>query len=142
MLIPHTGSFLAHFNEPPARNVIYADITTTPEFGLVDDGWVVAAVDMDLDVVRADDGRTWIEDQDEFTEHADSLGYSADLIASSELTADSLLAAVREKAEPFASVWKHWIKPAERVTCRLGESQAAELQAWLDDITTGSTRRT
>ncbi|WP_157683772.1 DUF402 domain-containing protein [Microlunatus soli] len=110
MLIPHAGLFLAHFNEPPSRNSIYADITTTPEFGQGDDGWVVATVDMDLDVVRTIDGRTWIEDQDEFAEHTSSLGYPADLVTSSRAAATRLLAAVREEAEPFASTWPRWIK--------------------------------
>lgn len=110
MLIPHVGLFLAHFNEPPSRNSIYADITTTPEFGHGDDGWVVATVDMDLDVVRTIDGRSWIEDQDEFAEHTSSLGYPADLVASSSAAATRLLAAVRAEAEPFASTWTRWIE--------------------------------
>ncbi|NYH91440.1 DUF402 domain-containing protein [Actinopolymorpha rutila] len=61
MLVPHDGYYLAHFNAPTSENVIYADITTLPEFAHDGNGWVIAAADMDLDVVRHADGRVWID---------------------------------------------------------------------------------
>jgi uncharacterized protein len=100
MLLPHRGCFLAHFNAPPSRNAIYADVTTAAEFGLDGDGWVITVVDMDLDVVRRADGRTWIEDEDEFAEHTVSYGYPADVVARTRATADALLTVVREELEP------------------------------------------
>jgi uncharacterized protein len=109
MLMPHDGCFLAHFNAPTSENVIYADITTAPEFGHDRNGWVLAAADMDLDVVRRADGRTWIEDEDEFAEHIVSYGYPADVVATTRATADALLAAVRREVEPFGVTWRRWI---------------------------------
>lgn len=109
MLIPHDGCFLAHFNAPPSRNSIYADITTAPEFGRDGTGWVIAVADMDLDVVRRADGRIWIDDEDEFAAHAVSYGYPADVVASTRASADAVLAAVREESEPFGTTWRRWI---------------------------------
>ena len=81
MLVPDDRCFLAHFNAAPSQNAICADVTTAPEFGHDGNGWVVAAADMDLDVVRRRDGRIWIEDEDEFAEHTVSYGYPADVVA-------------------------------------------------------------
>ena len=119
MLVPHDGCFLAHFNAPPARNAIYADITTTPEFGRDRSGWVLAVADMDLDVVRRANGRIWIEDEDEFAAHTVSYGYPADVVATTRATADALLAAVREEREPFGTRWRQWI---DRVNAIVGDT--------------------
>lgn len=115
MLIPHDGFFLAHFNAPTSENAIYADVTTAPEFGRDANGWVVAVADMDLDVVRRADGQTWIEDEDEFAEHAVSYGYPADVSATTRTTADALLAAVREESEPFGTTWRRWIDQVDAI---------------------------
>ncbi|MDT0202395.1 DUF402 domain-containing protein [Nocardioides sp. AE5] len=56
---------------------VYVDITTAP----VTAAGGVRAVDLDLDIIRARAGRTWIDDEDEFAEHQCTLGYPADLIA-------------------------------------------------------------
>jgi protein associated with RNAse G/E len=112
MLVPHDGHYLAHFNAPTSENVIYADITSAPEFGDDGSGWVIAAADMDLDVVRRGDGRAWIEDEDEFMEHIDSYGYPADVAAVIRTAADELLAAVRDGSEPFGTAWLTWIDRA------------------------------
>ncbi len=109
MLVPDDRCFLAHFNAAPSQNAIYADVTTAPEFGHDGNGWVVAAADMDLDVVRRRDGRIWIEDEDEFAEHTVSYGYPADVVATTRATADALLTAVREECEPFGTTWRRWI---------------------------------
>lgn len=109
MLLPHDGRFLAHFNAPTARNHLYADITTPPELRRVEAGWVIDVIDMDLDVVHHADGRIWIEDEEEFADHTDHYDYPADLVAATRRTADALLAAVRNNAEPFGTTWRHWI---------------------------------
>jgi uncharacterized protein len=118
MLLPHDGCFLAHFNAPPSPNAIYADMTTAPEFGRNGNAWVVAVADMDLDVVRRADGRIWIEDEDEFAEHAVSYGYPADVVATTRATADALLVAVREEFEPFGTTWRRWIDRVDAIVAR------------------------
>lgn len=109
MLVPHDGCYLAHFNSPPSRTSIYADITTAPEFGRGRTGWVIGVADMDLDVVRRVDGQNWIEDEDEFAAHTVGYGYPADVVATTRAAADTVLAAVRDESEPFGTTWRRWI---------------------------------
>jgi hypothetical protein len=109
-LVPRHGCFVAHFKQPPSLNWVYADITTEPAFSRDAAGWSVVAVDLDLDVVRRDDGRVWVDDEDEFAEHTVSFGYPADIVAAVRRTADAVLAAVRGEAEPFGTTWRRWIE--------------------------------
>jgi uncharacterized protein len=109
-LVPRHGCFVAHFKKPPSLNWVYVDITTEPTLGLDRTGWTVAAVDLDLDVVRRDDGRVWVDDEDEFAEHAASYGYPAGVVAGARRAADAVLAAVRQEAEPFGTTWRRWIE--------------------------------
>lgn len=107
-LAPNDGCFLAGFNAPPTLVSVYTDITTVPEFGHDTNGWVLAAVDMVLDVVGTRDGQIWIDDEDEFAEHTATYAYPAELVASARTTADAVLAAVREGTEPFGSASRRW----------------------------------
>ena len=50
---------------------VYVDITTPPVW----DGTVLRAVDLDLDVVRGNTGRVWVDDEDEFADHRVRFGY-------------------------------------------------------------------
>ncbi|MFC7625655.1 DUF402 domain-containing protein [Microlunatus sp. GCM10028923] len=118
MLIPRTGGFLAHFNAPPHRTALYADVTTVPEFSDDGSGWAIRAVDLDLDVVAAADGRCWIEDEDEFAAHTVRYRYPETVVAGARATADELLAAVRAGSEPFGTAWRHWVDRAATVNSR------------------------
>ncbi len=119
-LIPHVGWFLANLNQPPVRVTAYIDITSTPEFGRDEEGWLLGAVDLDLDVVRTADGRVWIDDEDEFAEHSVRYGYPAEVIARARATADQVLDAVRTGAEPYGTVWQHWIEQLDLITADRG----------------------
>lgn len=69
-------------------------------------------MDLDLDVVRRDDGRVWVDDEEEFAEHSTCYGYPAGVVAVARETADAVLAAVREEAEPFGATWRRWVERA------------------------------
>ena len=57
---------------------------------------------MDLDVVRAVDGRgVWIDDRDEWDEHRVQYGYPLDLVARLESLAVDLEQRVAASAPPF-----------------------------------------
>lgn len=109
MFLPRHGCFLAHFNAPPNSATVYTDITTLPEFHHDGSAWVIAAIDMDLDVVLGADGRSWIEDEDEFAEHTDRYGYPDDVVRRMQSTADEVLAAIRNRSEPFGTAWHRWV---------------------------------
>lgn len=108
-LIPHDGYFLASVNDPASRIVIYVDITSKPEWQRDQDGWLVEAIDLDLDVVRTSDGRTWIDDEDEFAEHSVRYGYPENVITRTRATAEAVLAEVRAGDGPYGAEGQHWL---------------------------------
>ncbi|MGB0101971.1 MAG: DUF402 domain-containing protein, partial [Nocardioides sp.] len=61
---PERG-WLATFHDVGGPVQVYVDITTPPSW----DGSVLRAVDLDLDVVRGNAGRVWVDDEDEFADH-------------------------------------------------------------------------
>ena len=105
MLVPAGGAaHLAAFNDSRAKAAVYVDMTTVPVW----DGTVIRAVDLDLDVVRLQDGTVYLDDEDEFAEHRVAFGYPADVVALVERTAVEVLAAVRRREAPYdgaADVW-------------------------------------
>ena len=69
-LVPPPGpdadrGWLATFHAEGGPVRVYVDITTPPVW----DGAVLRAVDLDLDVVRGNTGRVWVDDEDEFADH-------------------------------------------------------------------------
>ena len=71
---------------------------------------VPTGIDMDLDVVRAVDGRgTWIDDRDEWDEHRIAYGYPAEIVTHLEALAIELERKVRDRVAPYdddtANAW-------------------------------------
>ena len=84
---------------------IYVDVTTPPVW----DGPVLRAVDLDLDVVRDDTGRVWIDDEDEFAEHQVRFGYPREVVAAARASCDRVHAAVAGQAAPYDGRAARWI---------------------------------
>jgi protein associated with RNAse G/E len=106
-LFARSGWWTAIFNAAPHPTSIYCDITTVPDWS---EHGIVTMVDLDLDVVRTRDGRTWIDDEDEFLLHQKEMRYSADVIAAARSSADRLLPLVRDAAEPFGVTAAAWLE--------------------------------
>ncbi|MEV6129508.1 DUF402 domain-containing protein [Streptomyces violaceusniger] len=106
ILLPRGAWWTAAFNAPPRETEIYCDIATPPR-------WVssheVTMVDLDLDVIRKRDGRTLLDDEDEFAEHQVRYGYPADVIAEAEAAGRWLMDAVGGRAEPFGDACERWL---------------------------------
>jgi len=106
-LIPRDRWWTATFNAAPASTEIYCDITTPPRWP---DESQVTMVDLDLDVVRLRaDRRVLLLDEDEFAEHQVRYAYPAEVIAEAEEAAAWLQQAIKEGAEPFATVYRGWL---------------------------------
>lgn len=105
ILFPRDAWWTAAFNAEPKTTRVYCDVTTTPRWH----GDEVTAIDLDLDVLRFDDGRTVLDDQDEFLEHQVRYGYPPEIVASAETAAAWLLEAVRSGREPFGDGYKPWL---------------------------------
>jgi len=113
-LLPHDGWWAASFHGPGAVTwmdlagaavEVYVDITTPAEIC----GLTVRCVDLDLDVVRGDNGTVMVDDQDEFAEHQVTLRYPPEVVRAAEESCAAVLAAVSARTPPFdgaaSGVW-------------------------------------
>jgi hypothetical protein len=110
-LVPAPGAgaeraFLASFHAPGADTWVYVDMTTPPLW----DGTTVRAVDLDLDVIRMQNGWVVIDDEDEFADHQIELGYPPDVIALAEATRDRVHAAILEEHAPYDGRHAAWLE--------------------------------
>ncbi|MEL5991637.1 DUF402 domain-containing protein [Microbacterium phosphatis] len=100
MLLPHDRrDWVLTLNDAPDLTRVYIDVAWDvrwPQDGLP------TAIDMDLDVVRRLDARgVYIDDEDEWAEHAQLFGYPADVMAELEATAADLHRRVLAREKPF-----------------------------------------
>lgn len=76
----------------------------------------LTAIDLDLDVFEMMDGRVVLDDEDEFAEHIDQLGYPDDVIAAARAEADLVLAEVRAGAYRFSdAMLDQWCRVYRRL---------------------------
>lgn len=79
----------------------YVDLATVPEWRADASGFTISYVDLDLDVVARDGEAAFIDDEDEFADHAMTFGYPLELVERVRADADAVLAAVQRKEPPF-----------------------------------------
>lgn len=109
-LVPPSGDHALTVNvAPPASSRIYIDLAWDVRWSDTEAG-VPTGIDMDLDVVRAVDGRgTWIDDRDEWDEHRVAYGYPAEIVTHLEALAIELECKVRDRVAPYdddtANAW-------------------------------------
>lgn len=96
-LVPPSGDYALTVNEPPASYRVYIDLAWDVRLQDGEPG----GVDMDLDVVRAADGRLWIDDRDEWDEHRERYGYPLDIVEKLETLAVELEGRVAASVPPF-----------------------------------------
>lgn len=107
-LIPADASdWVATFypDEHPDDIEVYIDLVYDVRWSTVDRGHLLG-IDMDLDVVRVRTIGAYIDDEDEFDDHAARWSYPVQLTAQLLHTAHELEHAVRDDAAPFnRSTW-------------------------------------
>ena len=84
----------------------FVDIVTPPVW--VGEGRY-EMIDLDLDVVRRQDGVVEIEDQDEFLVHQVRYGYTQEMIRRAEETTAWVVTQLAEGREPFFTVADSWL---------------------------------
>ncbi len=113
VLVPVGGAaHLAAFNDGHAVAATYVDMTTPPVW----DGAILRAVDLDLDVVKLQDGTIYVDDEDEFAEHQVAYGYPPEVVAMAERAAAEVLAAVRAGEPPYDGTADTWLERLLRRT--------------------------
>lgn len=106
MVVPAGGAaHLAAFNDERAKAAVYVDMTTPAIW----DGRVLRSVDLDLDVVKLQDGTVYLDDEDEFAEHQVSFGYPPEVVEMAERSAVEVLAAVRAGSPPYDGTAAGWL---------------------------------
>ena len=105
-VFPRSGWWTGWFNGVPEKFDVYCDISTPPRWPSPTE---VTMVDLDLDVCRMrEDGSVHLLDEDEFEAHQRLYGYPPEVIAAATEAASSLMTAVSQAAEPFATVYRSW----------------------------------
>jgi hypothetical protein len=108
ILIPADDWWMASFYDErhPKGIELYIDVIAPAAW--TEDGRV-EAIDLDLDVVRRFDGQVYLKDSDEFEERRVEMGYPDDVVEHARTTAQSRLAAVEGRHEPFDTVGSRWL---------------------------------
>ncbi|MET9594460.1 DUF402 domain-containing protein [Streptomyces sp. NPDC006516] len=109
MLVPRREWWTATFCTAPGPEM-YCDVCTVPEWNA--EGTELSIIDLDLDVVRSHGGEACAQDEDEFDRHRVLYSYPDELVDKARRTCEWLMWAGRRSgqgAEPFASVYRHWL---------------------------------
>lgn len=110
-LIPHSGSWLGTFYDDTDEDFrTYLDLSTQIGWRkLARGGWEVNSVDMDLDVVDSRSRGIYLDDEDEFTEHAVQMSYPHELVLVIRTEAEALLQSVSGLQPPFEGTATTWL---------------------------------
>lgn len=119
-LVPPGGEYAATLNATHPRIAIYIDIAWDLRWDAATDADGIptpTGIDMDLDVVRARDGRgIWIDDRDEWDEHRVRYGYPREIVDRLEDVAVALEADVRAERAPYdGATAAHWLAVLDAV---------------------------
>ncbi len=102
-LVPSNTFWTACFQ--PVDPVIDVDIVLPPCWN----DNALDEVDLELDILRAADGKVWVRDQHEF-DHVRAAWHMPDMIAAqAEATCEHVRTLVEQGAEPFGTVGQAWL---------------------------------
>ncbi|MBO0846253.1 MAG: DUF402 domain-containing protein [Nocardioides sp.] len=98
--------WLGTFHAPGSdlRVSVYVDIATPPVW----DGATLRTVDLDLDVVRGETGRVWVDDEDEFAQHRVELGYPAEITVAAMRSCGRVHEALAAGHAPYDGSHERW----------------------------------
>jgi hypothetical protein len=105
LLVPRNAWWTAKFRPATAGVPIYVDICTPARWH----GTRVTAIDLDLDVLRLDDGQVQVDDEDEFLLRQVALRYPRWLIQGAVRSAEEVRSMVESAVEPFGRAYESWV---------------------------------
>jgi protein associated with RNAse G/E len=106
-LIPSAAYWSLIYNPGGHKYPFYIDIGTPATW--VDDHRV-EIIDLDLDVVRKQDGSVEVLDEEEFRDNQVRLGYPDWLVDRARTAAAELVLQVEAEVEPFGRLPEHWLQ--------------------------------
>ncbi|MFC8303739.1 DUF402 domain-containing protein [Specibacter sp. NPDC057265] len=104
LLVPHAGPWVATFYDDahPQGVELYIDLATDLGWRRIRPGVLeLHLIDMDLDVIRSKSAGIYVDDREEFADHAATMSYPPQLCAHMEAAALALTHAVTERHAPF-----------------------------------------
>lgn len=110
LLVPRLRWWAVEFYENHPLWELYVNIGTPCERR----PGAVRQVDLDLDVVRAIDGKVQVLDEDEFADHQVRFGYPPELIEGARRATDEVVALLEQQVEPFDVASLTWLELAGR----------------------------
>ncbi|WP_166133859.1 DUF402 domain-containing protein [Nocardioides ochotonae] len=108
-LVSPTAWSLPTFQAPGIWCTVYVDIASPPRWDREGEVPVLRSVDLDLDVIRGDTGRVWIDDEDEFAAHRVALGYPADVVRAALAECERVHHAVASGHPPYDGTAERWL---------------------------------
>lgn len=104
--VPRGAWWHLHYNGATTEFSHFVDIVTPPV-------WISASryemIDLDLDVVRRQDGTVEIEDEDEFEVHQIEYAYTDEMIRRAREETDRVVEMLEAGQEPFFDVAAAWL---------------------------------
>lgn len=95
-----------HYNGSSTDSSHFVDIVTPPL-------WVgpdrYEMIDLDLDVLRDQNGAVRVDDEDEFALHRVELAYTEEMVERALAETERVVADLEQGAEPFFDVAEHWL---------------------------------
>ena len=105
-IIPPSAHWSLIFNGEDHRYPVYVDIVTPA-------AWIdehrVEMVDLDLDIVRTQDGAVHVLDEDEFLDHQVRFDYPDWLVDRARTTTAQLALLIEARVEPFGEAARPWL---------------------------------
>ena len=111
LLVPRSGDWVATFYDSAHPNGVrvYIDLAVAHEWTEIRPAVTeFHVIDMDLDVIRMDGRGVFIDDQDEFAEHAVAMNYPDRLVQDIQGAAEELYQAVKAQQAPFDGTDVEW----------------------------------
>ncbi|MGO4187321.1 DUF402 domain-containing protein [Pseudarthrobacter sp. TAF60_1] len=111
LLVPRSGDWVATFYDSAHPNGVrvYVDLAVAHEWTEIRPAVTeFHVIDMDLDVIRMDGRGVFIDDQDEFAEHAVAMNYPDRLVQDIQVAAAELYQAVKAQQAPFDGSDVEW----------------------------------
>lgn len=105
--VPREGWWHLHYNGSTTQFSHFVDIVT-PARWIGQDRYEM--VDLDLDVVRRQDGAVEVEDEDEFEVHQKKYRYTHEMIDRAVSETRWVVDALENKREPFFEVADDWLR--------------------------------
>jgi protein associated with RNAse G/E len=103
---PWEGWWHLHYNGPRTTYSHFVDIVTPPRWRGSDR---YELIDLDLDVVRYQDGTIEVQDEEEFEEHRSMFGYPEEVAARALEEVAWVVDALADRAEPFFDTAERWL---------------------------------